>query len=377
MLFSPSSVTSTGPHTCDLDSVHVNDATSAPLSVSSIWGYRSALVDVYRAKLIELDTQLDTELRRVLDGYEKTVNSLKKSGLMKINEILMWNLMSRSESIDSIMLQHMEWTEDCLSIEEQGHKGDQKGVEKFGKHVLRKGSSSYALGQVYGPTTVSVYLRVGQSLADTQVIHVVYKPPFPFYWLLSFTTNRIYDKSCPRSATLLAIGESPVSGMKATRIPPHLAVAKKVSELQEQLAAIGSEMEILKTTMTNSIPNEVASKVPQHHMRHSRVRIVMEFMQKFAEEPGVLPTGFTKISVLDLPTADKTFSTLFDTMLTKLYRETPKRAEELSCGTIYNRISRCSNWDLIPITNTGIIYISCTCSELNFKNMGYEVQYEI
>ncbi|KAG2779576.1 hypothetical protein PC129_g19205 [Phytophthora cactorum] len=86
MLFSPSSVTSTGPHTCDLDSVHVNDATSAPLSVSSIWGYRSALVDVYRAKLIELDTQLDTELRRVLDGYEKTVNSLKKSGLMKINE---------------------------------------------------------------------------------------------------------------------------------------------------------------------------------------------------------------------------------------------------------------------------------------------------
>ncbi|KAG6942306.1 hypothetical protein JG687_00019135 [Phytophthora cactorum] len=147
-------------HTCDLDSVHVNDATNAPLSVSYM--------------LIELDTQLDTELRRVLDGYEKTVNSLKKSGLMKINEVkrglkssifgllalklmteapsrkgqnwgttlfgwsyfvLMWNLMSRSESIDSIMLQHMEWTEDCLSIEEQGHKGDQKGVEKFGKHV--------------------------------------------------------------------------------------------------------------------------------------------------------------------------------------------------------------------------------------------------
>ncbi|KAG6950870.1 hypothetical protein JG687_00013971 [Phytophthora cactorum] len=141
----------------------------------------------------------------------------------------MWNLMSRSESIDSIMLQHMEWTEDCLSIEEQGHKGDQKGVresiyaiavsnpgtcrpsfswpertvtgkqqlfigsynknrfgltlhrviaaldeeetcilgcnpDEIGTHSLRKGSSSYALGQVYGPTTVSVYLRVGQSL---------------------------------------------------------------------------------------------------------------------------------------------------------------------------------------------------------------------
>ncbi|ETI42108.1 hypothetical protein F443_12713, partial [Phytophthora nicotianae P1569] len=125
------------------------------------------------------------------------------------------------------------WTDDCLVIEEQGHKGDQTGAEKFGKHVyanpyepsqcaiqslavhlfccperlqqlfigddnknrfgrmlrrvisgltddeidilsckptdigthsLRKGSSSYALGQVNGPTPVSVYLRMGQSL---------------------------------------------------------------------------------------------------------------------------------------------------------------------------------------------------------------------
>ncbi|KAG6945150.1 hypothetical protein JG688_00016719 [Phytophthora aleatoria] len=122
--------------------------------------------------------------------------------------------------------------------------------------------------------------------------------------------------------------------MKATGIPPHLAVVKKVSELQEPLAAIRSEMENLKTIMANSIPNEVASKHfvvnsvvpvslrdidmridklradlssefrqtiasgqnsikrapsgstteekndinPQHHMRHSHVRLVMEFI---------------------------------------------------------------------------------------------------
>ncbi|KAF1783393.1 hypothetical protein GQ600_1831 [Phytophthora cactorum] len=66
----------------------------------------------------------------------------------------------------------------------------------------------------------------------------------------------------------------------------------------------------------------------------------MEFMQKFAEKPGVLPTGVTEISELDLPTADKTVSTLFNTMLTKLYRETPKRAEGLLTGTIYNRICK-------------------------------------
>ncbi|KAG6950751.1 hypothetical protein JG688_00014020, partial [Phytophthora aleatoria] len=63
-----------------------------------------------------------------------------------------------------------------------------------------------------------------------------------------------------RGGTVLEIGESPVSGMKATGIPPHHAVAKKVSELQEQLAAIRSKMENLKETTTNFTPNEVVSK---------------------------------------------------------------------------------------------------------------------
>ncbi|ETI29678.1 hypothetical protein F443_23208 [Phytophthora nicotianae P1569] len=112
------------------------------------------------------------------------------------------------------MLQHMECVEDCRVVEEQGHKGDQQGptnlgsmymqthtsllnlfigsdsTDRFGRllrrvigslseeelrelsctpedigtHSLRKGSSSYALGQVNGPTPVSVYLRMGQSL---------------------------------------------------------------------------------------------------------------------------------------------------------------------------------------------------------------------
>ncbi|KAH9114901.1 hypothetical protein AeMF1_011037 [Aphanomyces euteiches] len=148
----------------------------------------------------------------------------------------MWNLMSRSDSVEKIMLHHLDWVEDALSIEEQGHKGDQTGADKFGKHVyanpyepwkcpilalsvllftypdrldgkhqlfvgtdnkgrfgralrrilmslsdhelqalgcdaqdigthsLRKGSSTYALAQINGPTPVSVYLRMGQSL---------------------------------------------------------------------------------------------------------------------------------------------------------------------------------------------------------------------
>ncbi|ETK70682.1 hypothetical protein F441_13979, partial [Phytophthora nicotianae CJ01A1] len=88
-------------------------------------------------------------------GYEKTVNNLKRNGLMKINGgkrdlrssgvgLLALKLMTdtptrKGHSWGTTLFGwcyfYMEWTEDCLSIEEQGHKGDQKGSEKFGKHV--------------------------------------------------------------------------------------------------------------------------------------------------------------------------------------------------------------------------------------------------
>ncbi|KAF0730381.1 hypothetical protein Ae201684P_013259 [Aphanomyces euteiches] len=259
-------------HQCDKD----GESTShQPMSVSCVKGYRSALVDLYRNRKLEIDPNVDGELRRVLDGYDKTINSLKQRGIMDINEgkrhlkskgynllatklmtatldssgqtwsnvvfawsffVIVWNLMSRSDSVEKIMLHHLDWVEDALSIEEQGHKGDQTGADKFGKHVyanpyepwkcpilalsvllftypdrldgkhqlfvgtdnkgrfgrtlrrilmslsdhelqalgcdaqdigthsLRKGSSTYALAQINGPTPVSVYLRMGQSL---------------------------------------------------------------------------------------------------------------------------------------------------------------------------------------------------------------------
>lgn len=36
--------------------------------------------------------------------------------------------------------------------------------EEIGAYSLRIGSSTYALGQVYGPSPVAVFLRMGQSL---------------------------------------------------------------------------------------------------------------------------------------------------------------------------------------------------------------------
>jgi hypothetical protein len=250
-----------------------------PLSISTLRGYRSALVDLYRVRGIKFDPLIDFESNEILDGYEKVICELKQKGRMAINEgkrhlkwdgysllaekfiamsppengrgqswstsvfgwcfhVLMWNLMSRSESVDALMLQHVDWDGDALTIEEQGHKGDQTGenkypkhiyanpnqpskcpilalavqffsfpqrlqgqqqllagtnskdrfgnllrgvllkldenesqrlggpIEDFGTHSLRKGSSTYALGQVSGPTPVSVFLRMGQTLGQ-------------------------------------------------------------------------------------------------------------------------------------------------------------------------------------------------------------------
>ena len=48
---------------------------------------------------------------------------------------LLWNLMTRNESVDDLLEEHFDWTEDAMLIEEQGHKGDQTGEDKFYKHL--------------------------------------------------------------------------------------------------------------------------------------------------------------------------------------------------------------------------------------------------
>jgi hypothetical protein len=152
-----------------------------PYSVSVVRGYRSALVDRYTSVNKTLSEDLDVQLNVTLDGYEKTINDLKKRSLMKAHEgkdaiscsgywtickklmmkvparqvdarnrgnswlttvfawsfwTLMWNLISRSDSIDTLMIQHVEWRDDSLKVEEQGHKGDQSGEDKFQKSVF-------------------------------------------------------------------------------------------------------------------------------------------------------------------------------------------------------------------------------------------------
>ncbi|KAF1784556.1 hypothetical protein GQ600_25326 [Phytophthora cactorum] len=75
-------------------------------------------------------------------------------------------------------------------------------------------------------------------------------------------------------------------------------------------------------------------------MRHCRVREVMHHIIDLVHGAGVLPEGVTNISSMQLAAADKVFDAVFKTMLSQLYTSVPKRSEEITCGTTYNRLCK-------------------------------------
>lgn len=320
--------------------------------------------------------------------------------------------MSRADSVNHIMLQHMEWGGDALIITEHGGKADQKDESNYGKHIYanplqpaicpilalavhifcsgyrppngrqqlfigtnskdrfshlltetvanlseaeakqlgclqedvgmhseRKGSGTYCLGQVGGPTPVSVFLRMGQSLGTLKDRYIFacegadqlcgrmvcglpysdeefgilpphfspqhlelmtsqfwgeivdgydnypesFKTIFPFLlaslihhetflranlptqhplWSQRvFIANR--HLSTLRNNTLTGIGACKVTGMKATGIPPHLAIATKVRELTEAVLSLRELMTSLLEGLAQSLPTVISTKVSE------------------------------------------------------------------------------------------------------------------
>jgi hypothetical protein len=119
----------------------ISDNQAEPCAYSTLSSHRSALKDLYRQAGIAPTGELDTEIRKVVVGYQKCLNDLKKRGLFSITEgkqplasggyniladellscdptnrahggqettgsfawaffVLMWNLMSRTETVD-------------------------------------------------------------------------------------------------------------------------------------------------------------------------------------------------------------------------------------------------------------------------------------
>ena len=145
------------------------------ISHSCMQGYKSALGWYYRERNQELSHTISRWIDDFIKGYKKSIADKKSRGVMCITEgksplsfggfarvciyfvsfanstthltwqlimfgwlfmVLCWNLIGRSASVGNIMLQHIDWSEDCLKIKLAKHKGDQTG-EGLGneKHI--------------------------------------------------------------------------------------------------------------------------------------------------------------------------------------------------------------------------------------------------
>ncbi|KAJ1406964.1 hypothetical protein B484DRAFT_307516, partial [Ochromonadaceae sp. CCMP2298] len=195
--------------------------------------------------------EVEHAISTIVVGYQKLLNDLRKRGLFKITEgkqalmnagyVMLAKLLLRfdprtrkvgaqaSTASFAWTFFHIGWQDNSLVIQEQGHKGDQTGSDKFWNHIfanplqpkvcpvlalavlvfagppraatgrqqlfmvlyslteqdkqtlgqeredlgpysLRKGSASYCLGQVNAANPVTVQLRMGHGLGKWREI---------------------------------------------------------------------------------------------------------------------------------------------------------------------------------------------------------------
>jgi hypothetical protein len=145
-----------------------------PLAVSSARLYKSALKWHYKEKKLIMDPDMNQQLETLLNGYKRKVSDLKLEGKMSVFEgkyhlsfqgycvlakqlltsevfnhmlfgwpylVLQWNLIARTNTIASMMMEHISWEGDALLISTPKHKGDQEGVKCFARHVYANPSN--------------------------------------------------------------------------------------------------------------------------------------------------------------------------------------------------------------------------------------------
>jgi hypothetical protein len=147
-----------------IDVKHKDD----PLSISSVKQYKSALKWYYKECRLIIDPGVNQELDTLLKGYQRRVSDFKLEGKMPVFEgkyhlpfdgyrtvaallfrsepfnqmlfawpflILQWNLIARTATVSSMMMEHVGWEGDALLITTPKHKGDQEGVKCFARHL--------------------------------------------------------------------------------------------------------------------------------------------------------------------------------------------------------------------------------------------------
>lgn len=138
-------------------------------AVSTVRGYKSAIVWYYKEQEQLLSVELDTAMENFLSDYKRKVSDLKLKGEMAVFEgkhhltfrgyvllaekllclpqsnqmlfawaflVSQWNLISGSSSVAAIMMEHITWEEDSLVIRTPKHKGNQESSHCYPKHVF-------------------------------------------------------------------------------------------------------------------------------------------------------------------------------------------------------------------------------------------------
>lgn len=139
------------------------------IAFSTMNGISSAINDLYREKNVKMAEETKLKISSFMRGYKRLVNEKKQKGEIPIFEgkrnlpypgycalalysiksqnsrdgslfshvfmVLAWNLFARSHSVASIMLNHINWENDCLLLTLPKHKGDQEGTNVSPKHI--------------------------------------------------------------------------------------------------------------------------------------------------------------------------------------------------------------------------------------------------
>ena len=137
------------------------------VTVKTMSGYKSALKWVYEEVKVPFPADMDQMLEDIIAGYTRKVAEKKLQGVMPISEgkqpvsysgfsylckVLMslipkgmlrpwkisifgwsfetmsWNILGRCSNVHSLMLEHIDWAEDCLMVCIPSHKGDKSGT---------------------------------------------------------------------------------------------------------------------------------------------------------------------------------------------------------------------------------------------------------
>jgi len=145
-----------------------------PPAMSTIRSHKSALIWQYGEERKIIDSVVNLAIESVLKGYQRNIADLKAAGKMPVFEgkyhlawdgycvlanallhiqphnrmlfawpflLLQWNLISRSCTVASMMMEHVSWEGDAMLITTPKSKTDQEGAKVFPRHVYANPAS--------------------------------------------------------------------------------------------------------------------------------------------------------------------------------------------------------------------------------------------